>query len=731
MVAGVPASERYALLTFYESTNGDNWTNNSNWLSNRPVSEWYGVTVEEGHVTKLDLMNNNLSGTIPSAIHNLHELKELELACYLLRNPSPSTVLKDRFFLSSSLSYSKDLKRGGLEGPIPPVIGLLVNLTHLSLAGNYLEGEIPSEICNLTNLELLDISRNRLSGPVPDGITKFLNLKALLISNNSFDSLPNLTALPLIYHYIWSNKFIFEDIEPNIDKLTRYTPQSLRKIGEEQSVAITEYAPYTFSIIVNGEHNQYQWYKDEVEIPEATKASYTIDELSLKDTGNYTCKITNSVVVDLTFCSKPIHLSVNKIPLIDLTALVEGYEVGVSFCSIKWNDKDADSNELISLYYDTDNIGQDGTLISENISEDEMLDEYVWDLSEVPGGEYYIYAVIDDGVNEPQVVYSQKKILVAGVPSSERDALIALYESTNGDNWRNNSNWLSDRPVNEWYRVTVENSHVIRLDLCGNDLIGTIPSELGKLSHLKRLLLYSNWLTGTIPPELGNLSNLETLSLSNTKLIGTIPPELGNLSNLRYLYLEHNQLEGQIPSTLGNLSNLNIFKIFNNNFTFEDIEPNININGIRYSPQSPVGKEQTLILDEGEAYTFTVTEGGEHNLYQWYKNDVAIPEATEPFYTVDKLLFSDSGDYTCHITNSVVTGLSLYTRPIHLSIIKILYGDANGDNILNTSDVSEILKVLSGSSIINHKAADYNQDGRVDMKDVLQLMEYLSRGGYY
>ena len=30
----------------------------------------------------------------------------------------------------------------------------------------------------------------------------------------------------------------------------------------------------------------------------------------------------------------------------------------------------------------------------------------------------------------------------AAIPTSERDALIALYNSTDGDNWNDNTNWL-------------------------------------------------------------------------------------------------------------------------------------------------------------------------------------------------------------------------------------------------------------------------------------------------
>ena len=94
------------------------------------------------------------------------------------------------------------------------------------------------------------------------------------------------------------------------------------------------------------------------------------------------------------------------------------------------------------------------------------------------------------------------------------------------------------------------------LDLSFNDLEGSIPKELGRLSSLQYLFLRFNKLSGTIPAELGNLTNLSILYLNGNALSGTIPTELGNLTNLSALYLSENGLSGTIPTELGNLSNL-------------------------------------------------------------------------------------------------------------------------------------------------------------------------------
>ena len=141
----------------------------------------------------------------------------------------------------------------------------------------------------------------------------------------------------------------------------------------------------------------------------------------------------------------------------------------------------------------------------------------------------------------------------------DREILTELYKSTSawGFDWTHSENWLSDKPLEEWYGVTVgDNRRVTRLELAGNQLRFAIPPELANLASLERLDLRDNLLSGGIPPELANLANLERLDLGNNQLSGEIPPEIANLANLERLDLENNQLSGGIPPELANLANL-------------------------------------------------------------------------------------------------------------------------------------------------------------------------------
>ena len=87
-----------------------------------------------------------------------------------------------------------------------------------------------------------------------------------------------------------------------------------------------------------------------------------------------------------------------------------------------------------------------------------------------------------------------------GSVASDRAALVALYNATEGASWDTSTNWLSDRPIREWHGVTTNSDgRITKLHLGGNQLTGPIPAELGDLTNLVWLDLSSAQLTGPIP----------------------------------------------------------------------------------------------------------------------------------------------------------------------------------------------------------------------------------------
>lgn len=152
-------------------------------------------------------------------------------------------------------------------------------------------------------------------------------------------------------------------------------------------------------------------------------------------------------------------------------------------------------------------------------------------------------------------------------PASDRAALIALYDATDGPNWT--TTWDLGQPMSSWYGVTLNGEGcVIELNLENNQLSGFIPSELGQLSLLTEINLRRNSFSFSfIPPEFGQLTSLTTLNLDHCNIGGTIPEELGLLFNLTTLRLRGNNLINTIPEELGQLNSLMHISLAGNELT--------------------------------------------------------------------------------------------------------------------------------------------------------------------
>ena len=127
-----------------------------NWLSDVPISQWYGITSDaNGRVTELHLSWNNLSGEIPAWLGSLANLEWLYLSGNQLGGEIPAEL--------GSLANLEGLYLGGnqLGGEIPAWLGSLVNLKELGPSGNQLSGEIPAELGSLANLERLYLEENQ------------------------------------------------------------------------------------------------------------------------------------------------------------------------------------------------------------------------------------------------------------------------------------------------------------------------------------------------------------------------------------------------------------------------------------------------------------------------------------------------------------------------------------------------------------------------------------------
>ncbi len=190
--AQVSQSEFDALVAFYNATNGDNWTDNSNWDINATpadvTSDWYGLTVANGHITEINMADNgnNLTGYLPTQIGNFPNLTNLWLQSNSIGGDLPSEIYNLTLLTSFNLAHNQ------FTGSISANISNLVNLPSLILNGNELSGNIPNELWNLTNLTQIMLDNNDFTGEISISIGNSTNLSFLGLGGNQLSgNIPN------------------------------------------------------------------------------------------------------------------------------------------------------------------------------------------------------------------------------------------------------------------------------------------------------------------------------------------------------------------------------------------------------------------------------------------------------------------------------------------------------------------------------------------------------------
>ena len=123
------------------------------------------------HLRRLDLSNNDLTGTIPLGLGELASLELLNLSFNKLSGVVPTSI-KNLVLLNSLYLFNNDL-----TGSIPSCLGELTSMLYMDLSFNKLSGMVPTSLGNLTSMEFLDLSDNQLTGNIPKEINLLTNLQ--------------------------------------------------------------------------------------------------------------------------------------------------------------------------------------------------------------------------------------------------------------------------------------------------------------------------------------------------------------------------------------------------------------------------------------------------------------------------------------------------------------------------------------------------------------------------
>ena len=145
-------------------------------------------------------------------------------------------------------------------------------------------------------------------------------------------------------------------------------------------------------------------------------------------------------------------------------------------------------------------------------------------------------------------------------------ALVAIYNASDGANWKESRRWTLTKPMDEWPGVNLnEEGRVIELNIT-NGTVSTveweIPEALADLTELSTLQIVGSKLKGQIPEFLYGMSHLAKIRFNTNNLTGAISDKIGQLAELTELYLNGNKdLGGSIPATIGELKKLESINI--------------------------------------------------------------------------------------------------------------------------------------------------------------------------
>ena len=512
-------SDRAVLVVLYNATDGPNWTDNTHWLSNEPLSEWRGVRVnDDGRVTLLSLRSNRLTGEIPVELSQLSQLQYLYLSNNQLTGEIPAEL--------SQLSQLEwlSLRSNRLTGEIPVELSQLSQLQYLILGSNQLTGEIPVELSQLSQLEWLSLSRNQLTGEIPAELSQLSQLLALYLSNNQLTGeIPaELSQLSQLWWLYLDSNQLTGEIPAELSQLSQLQRLGLfsNQLTGEIPVELSQLSQLQYLILDNNQLTG--------EIPAELSQLSQLQRLGL-----FSNQLTGEIPVELSQLSQLQYLILDnnqltgEIPaelsqlsqlqylILDNNQLTGEIPAELSQLSqLGW--LSLDTNRLTGeIPAKLSQLSQLWWLYLHSNELTGPIPSWLVNLTELR--ELSLWSNQLTGTIPPEVA-----------PAQDRAALRVLYNATDGPNWTDNTNWARFyEPLSEWHGVsTDEQGRVEELRLSANGLNGTIGAELGVLTRLTGLYLNDNELSGTIPPELENLTQLQVFDIRNTGLCVTADSEL-------------------------------------------------------------------------------------------------------------------------------------------------------------------------------------------------------------
>lgn len=565
----VAEEDSLALVAYYESTNGDQWVDNSGWLE-EPVAFWVGVDGDaieevsdgEWRITSIDMPRNNMTvpGPFPDELANMdyvtfwksdvnlhsggievfsemERLSELLIRSNLLADPVPWDL-----FANMETMEEFRIRQNYFTGEMPAVLGENGEwpvLRRFYLDENLISGQIPEVTADIQSLNRVYLHNLQLTGPIPDW-SVIDELEYYRIAGNDLDAGP----IPEWIFNSWSETLVRFQIH-NTNR-TGSIPQSFTnlenleqfiiggqadEIGEGETTADIPNMQFMPSLRrINFQGGGWsgpipQWVGDVGTLEDVTFANMDI-------TGELPTNLVN-----------PDPITTIHMENLNLTGGIPNswqQASGLEALIIRDNDQ-------MSIGNIPDFIGgQMGSIVELELSGSGVT-------GEIPDNLINLQLTIFNLRDNPEITGS-------GIPSwVEGKDLDILELSRTGLEVDEIPSWIADQ------------NSLNYLGLAGLGLEGAIPDFFGQgllAINLSTLALDDNNLSGSIPSALGDLVSLDSLNLANNQLSGEIPAALANagritedLNLLEAVILSGNEgLTGEIPIAFTDAESMRVFE---------------------------------------------------------------------------------------------------------------------------------------------------------------------------
>lgn len=521
-----------ALVAYYEATNGDQWVDNSGWLTDDPVWSWVGIEEvanvagdgepADWRVTVIDMPRNNMTvpGPLPADLAdleyledfkadvNLHigglppELANLDRLQFLLvrTNLFTGEVDWDTFSQMQSMQQFR-IRQNYFSGPLPQTLGgngSWPALTRLYVDANRFSGQIPELHPDLTSLNRVYFHDNQLTGPIPDW-SSLDGMEYYRIANNDLDPGP----IPEWIFDAWGETLVRFQIQ-NTNRTGSLSPKLANMEALEQ-------------FIIGGDGDTIGDGETMADIPDLSVMP------SLRRINFYGGGWTGELPA---WVGQVANIEDVHFANLQVTGTIPSEWANADLISIHLEDLDIEGG--IPAAFQQVNSLQELTLI----------DNVNMSVGEIPD---WIGGVIGNITS-----LTLEDVGVTG-DISDNNLVNLQLESLN----------LSDNPdlsgsLPSWFQT--KNWSTLELSRTGISM-DEIPSWLGDMNNLSYLGLGGLGLEGEIPSFFGEgriAVNLTTLALNDNNLTGSIPASLGNTIQLDSLNLSNNQLYGDVPAELAN-----------------------------------------------------------------------------------------------------------------------------------------------------------------------------------